>query len=160
MQQILGATQILKNIGELMGYSTKRQLAEFFGVGPSAVTDWQNRKGDRIPERRLAYVARLHGLRWQWLAYGDGPPYERQHVEQSSGIELAPRELELLGKLKGSALFRRAVERLLGLDDSHIKLICQVAESMGPRKAPEPVKTDRNMAYSRWSSGLHLTSGR
>jgi hypothetical protein len=160
MQEMLKASQIFKNICELMGYSTKRQLAEFFRVGPSAVTDWQNRKGDRIPERRLAQAARQHQLRWQWLAYGEGPPFERQLVEASSGIELAPQELELLTKLKGSTLFRRAVDRLLGLDDSQVKLICQVAESMNVAADKKPVDDDLQAPFSRWSSGLHLTSSR
>lgn len=146
MKKILGAKAIFSNIKKLKGLTAKKQVAEFFGVGPSAVTDWTNRKGDSIPARRLAYASTRHGIRWQWLAYGEGDPYEEPAPEAKHPLPLAPSEVELLEKIKTSPQFRRAVERLLCLDDEKIKLIAKVAESMNDPAAAKTSKTPKKVA--------------
>lgn len=156
MKRMLGASRILANIAQIKGFTTRRELADFFGVGPSAVTDWVNRKGDRIPEKRLSEACRLHGLRWQWIAYGETPPYEEVMVDRTSGIELTPREMELIARVKASPQFRGAVDRLLGLGDAEIRLISQVAHSMSGGKSQE---TDTAGApYRKWISRYPLTN--
>jgi hypothetical protein len=137
MKRPLGAGRILANIQALKGFTTKRELADFFGVGPSAVTDWTNRKGDRIPERRLADASRAHGLNWEWLAYGEGHPYDRPSVDKTTGVLLDPAELELLARVKSSPLFKKAVHRLLGLPEEQLKILGQLAEALNSPDEPE-----------------------
>ncbi|PLX46577.1 MAG: hypothetical protein C0609_00155 [Deltaproteobacteria bacterium] len=133
MKRVLGAKEVYSNIQKLKGFRTKRELADFFCVSPSAISDWVNRNKDTIPAKKLAEASHRHNIRWQWLSYGELPPYEEKVIERSTGIELAPSEVELLGKIKGSPAFRQAVERMMGLDEHCIKLVASVAQSMGER---------------------------
>ena len=169
MKKTLPASRILENISQLKGYSTKRELAEFFGVGPSSITDWVNRKGDLIPARRLAEASRRHGLRWQWLAYGEAPPYEEQPVEVRTGVELDPAQLELLRRIKESPAFRRAVDRLIGLEEEQVRLVTRLAESMRPAPIPMPREDHalsasdtcaEELPYREWRSHSSLTKSR
>jgi len=159
MNSLLKADRILRNIQELRGLATKRQLADFFGVGPSSITDWVNRKGNRIPSRRLAEACRRHGLRWQWLAYGESPPYENNLVEKASGVPLGPNEIILLSKVKESPAFRSAVERLLGMDEEQVRLIARLAESMSPTAQKQP-QAAQERPYRKWRASLPLTNSR
>lgn len=147
MKKQLGAAQILANIAALKGFATKRQLADFFGVGPSAITDWTNRKGDRIPARRLAQACHVHGLRWEWLAYGEEPPYATQAVDNRTGLDLAPSELELLERVKSSANFREAVDKLLGLPEDHLRMIAMLAAELKNSSGPRGVR-ERTAPYA------------
>ncbi len=158
MSRLLGASTIYTNVQKLKGYTTKRELAEFFGVGPSSISDWVTRKGNTIPAKRLADACDRHGLRWQWLACGEGPPYEVQTVDEVKKIDLDPGEVELLGKLKCSPHFRRAVEKLLGMDETQIKLLTKLAESMAPPRE-ETVASSKcsDGATLQWNSSLPLT---
>lgn len=156
MKQLLPADRIFRNVQELMGFTTKRQLAEFFSVGPSSITDWVNRKSNKIPARRLAEASRRHGIRWQWLAYGESPPYEENHVEASTGVSLAPNELALLSKVKTSPAFRAAVEKLLGLDEEQVRLIARVAKSMSNSADAAPTA----QPFRKWRAPLPLTKAR
>lgn len=158
MKTMLTASRILENIAQLKGFETKRELADFFGVGPSAVTDWVNRKGDRIPEKRLSEVCRRHGLRWQWVAYGEAPPYEEILVDRNSSIELDPREMELIARVKSSPQFRGAVNRLLGLGEAEICLIAQVAQSMSRSKSEK--QGAEKAPYRKWVSNYPFMSPR
>lgn len=130
MKKQLGAGRILANLLTLKGFTTKRQLAEFFGVGPSAVTDWTNRKGDRIPARRLARACQVHGLRWEWLAYGEGPPYTTQMVDNRTGLDLDPAEVAFIERIKSSPNFKAAVDRLLGLPEEQLRIISLLAAEL------------------------------
>ncbi|TAL16215.1 hypothetical protein EPN96_10225 [bacterium] len=130
MNEMLAASRILENLRNLLGFKTKREAAGFFGVGPSAICDWVQRKGNKIPPSRLAEAARRHNIRWQWLAYGEGRPYEESLVETSTGVELGREEILLLQKLKESPAFKQAVKTLIGLDEREIKLLGAVADSM------------------------------
>lgn len=164
MKQILSAHEILRNVRTLKGFRTGRELAGFFGVGASSITDWVARKGDRIPARRLMEASRRHGLRWQWLAYGEGPPYESEHVDVATGVALDPAEVELLGRIKASTAFRKAVDRLLDLDEDQVRLLGQLAESLSSaRREPPASKTPSRPARDSvltWRSGFPLTKPR
>jgi hypothetical protein len=155
----LGAKEILENIQKLNGFTTRRELADFFGVGPSAVTDWVNRKGNLIPTRRLAEVARRYHLRWQWLTYGEGQAYETNYIEESTGVDLAPQELELLAKIKNSIPFKRAVDHLLGLPEEQVVIISRLVQSMSP-KPGNTKKEQKEPVYRHWNRGFPLTTRR
>jgi len=140
MKRVLGAKEVYSNIQKLKGFTTKRELAEFFCVSPSAISDWVTRNNDTIPAKKIAEASHRHNLRWQWLSYGELPPYEEKIVEKRTGIELDPVEVELLGRIKKSPVFRQAVERMMGLDEHCIKLVASVAESMGEKTREAEVK--------------------
>ncbi len=154
----LSASEILQNIQELKGFKTKKNLAEFFGVRPSAISDWVHRNGNRIPPKHLERAALNHELRWQWLLFGESPPYETECVDTATGVRLAPDELELIERVKNSPSFRRAVDKLLGLDDDKVKLLAKVAESMSAAGPPADAKIDKESPFHRWNSGFPLTS--
>ncbi len=156
MKKTLSASSIIENVKKLNGFKTKREVAEFFGVGPSAVTDWTNRKGDKIPAKRLAEASHCHKLRWQWLAYGEIPPYEDQHIVEQTGLPLTPNELELLEHIKKSKAFKEAVERLGTLGDRELKLISQLASSITTPQSP-PQKDTECEPYIRRSTSFPLT---
>lgn len=162
MKKPLGATQTYDKIQELMGFSTRRELAAFFGVTPSAITDWATRKGNKIPAARLAEAARRHSLRWQWLAYGELPPYEETVVEKLTGVVLGPEETTLLRKIKESPAFRSAVNELLGLDEGQMRLIAKVACSFSGRRGgtlpPEDNEPAAKEPFLEYRSGLPLTT--
>jgi len=166
VKEILGARRILDNVRKLKGYRTNREVAEFFGVGASSITDWVTRKGDRIPARRLMEAARRHELNWSWLAYGEGPPRGELLVEVRTGVALEPGEMEVLEKIKASPAFRKAVHGLLGLDDARVRLVARVAESMAsapPLEPPPRLEPDRpaeERAVHTWRTGFPLTKTR
>lgn len=179
MKKPLGAGRILANISALKGFTTKRELADLFGVGPSAVTDWTNRKGDRIPERRLADIARAQGFSWDWLIYGEGSPFAVTARVAATQIELDPSEIELLAKIKGSPAFKKAVQKLVGLPEEEMSLIGSLADSLrtreGRRTPPatfsphaggearggvaESKKTSES-PYLKWNSRYPLTTNK
>ena len=105
-------------------------------------------------------------LRWQWLAYGEAPPYEEQPVEVRTGVELDPAQLELLQRIKESPAFRRAVDRLIGLEEEQVRLVTRVAESMRPTSTPDdqstppPAQSTEELPYREWHSHSSLTKSR
>jgi hypothetical protein len=160
MNEILSASRILENVQHLLGLKTKREAAAFFGVGPSAVCDWVRRKGNRIPHSRLAEACRRHNIRWQWLACGEGRPYEESLVETSTGLALGQEEILLLQKLKESPAFKHAVKTLIGLDESELKLLGAVADSMTCKERPrrdKKAESPRQEPWLEWRSGFPLT---
>lgn len=151
MKKSLGAGDILANIKKLKGFETNRQLAEFFGVCPSAVTDWVNRKGDRIPDRRLADVSRVHSISWRWLVYGEGAPFDGDAAPAGNDGPPDPDIAALLARLRASPQFRRAVRHLIGLDDTQMKLVSQLSESLAGRNS-EAYPPPREQSYRKWTT--------
>ena len=121
MRTMLCASDILENVRALRGFTTNRELADFFGVGPSSITDWVKRKGDAIPAKRLAEVSRRYSIRWQWLAYGEAPPYEATYVDSLSGIEVDP-GLRVHEAAVVARSLRRRIEEISGVDHADIHL--------------------------------------
>lgn len=155
MKKTLGAREILTNVKKLKGLETNRQLAEFFGVCPSAVTDWVNRKGNRIPDRRLADACRAHSISWRWLVYGDGAPFEGDIRPDPADGPPDPDFTAITERLKASPQFRRAVKSLIGLDENQVKLVSQLSESLAGGKN-EIKAPPREPPYRKWTLGYPI----
>lgn len=154
MKKVHDAHDILARLSALKGFRTRRELAEFFGVCPSAVSDWVNRKGNRIPDRRLGEICSKHSMNWHWLAYGEGAPYEVMEGHGDLLCKPDPDDLLLLERLKSSPRLRRAVKSLLGLGEDQMLLVSRLAESLD-RGQSGPARNGE-APYLKWNASYPL----
>lgn len=89
-------SQILQSIKDYKGFRTNTQLAEFLGVGKSAISNWVAR--EYIDEERIK--SRIPEIRLEFLRTGEFPMTEQRDIISVllQKIERLERKIEKLEK--------------------------------------------------------------
>ena len=66
---MLNYSGISKRFFLLFTELSRKEMATIFGVGASAISDWENNKS-KIPWKRLEYAVETKGVSWDWLLLG------------------------------------------------------------------------------------------
>lgn len=100
----------MERIREATGLRTQMELAEYFGIRQSSISDAKRRRS--IPDAWLVTLLRVHQINPDWVLHGHEP---RFLVPSSSPVPVVPTEASTDLRGVSSATLLSALARRLGV---------------------------------------------
>lgn len=120
--------EICANVAALVGLEDDHEIANWFGVPPGNIQRWKKR--GFIPEPRLGLVASTHGVRREWLKFGEKPEWEELAKAQHGGYKMDGDQFRSAKKIAESKAYRDFTKASLRLNDDSLNMLIPIIKAI------------------------------